>query len=171
MLSRRKFPCETDPLRNEITIALRTLQSRHRQREIAMSQKSRTAEASLRLLPAHGAEGMDVPASSRITALMELAAARLMHHGPGSTHSSVGIAMNITHAAPAFGSGDFRGAEVRAVASYRGVAGKLHHIVIDAFDESGLIATAEHTRMIINGRAVQSPVRRRSGMRSLLLDA
>lgn len=139
-----------------------------------MSQKSRTAEATLRFLPARGAkvsaEEREVSAVSRVIALMEMAAARLVQQGLDSEHSSVGIAMNVTHAAPACASGNFRGAIVRAVASYRGVAGKLHYIVIDAFDESGLIASAEHTRAIVIGHRTQAPMRRRSGMRSMLLE-
>jgi fluoroacetyl-CoA thioesterase len=139
-----------------------------------MSQKSRTAEATLRFLPARGtkqsAEESEVSAISRITALMELAAARLVQQGLDGAHSSVGIAMNVTHAAPAIASGDFHGANVRAVASYRGVAGKLHYIVIDAFDESGLIASAEHTRAIVIGQRKQALARRRIGIRSTPLE-
>ena len=89
---------------------------------------------------------------------MEQAAARLVQQGLDDAHSSIGIAMNVTHASPALASGDFRGASVRAVASYRGIAGRLHYVAVDAFDESGLIASAEHTRAIVIGRRVRAPV-------------
>jgi predicted thioesterase len=137
-----------------------------------MSQKSRTAEATLRFLPAPGAkvtaEEREVSAVSRVIALMEMTAARLVQQGLDSEQTSVGITMNVTHVDPAVASGDFHGASVRAVARYRGVAGKLHYIVIDAFDESGLIASAEHTRAIVNGRRTRGSIRRRSGMRAMV---
>ena len=130
-----------------------------------MSQKSRTAEAILRLSPTQGAIESAVLAASRITALMEQAAARLVQQGLHDSDSSVAIALNITHAGPALASGDFRGEIVRAVASYRGVAGRLHYVAIDAFDESGLIASAEQTRGIVSGRPARAFGRRRMGMR------
>jgi predicted thioesterase len=148
-----------------------------------MMQKSRTAEATLRLMPDQTPhEGTDemrlsvqdsVPAvhvTSRITALMELAAARLVQQDLRDSETSVGIAMKLTHAAPALASGGLRGATVRAVASHRAVAGRLHHVRIDAFDESGLIASAEHTRAVVIGRRIQAVARRRAGMRPVLLE-
>ena len=114
-----------------------------------MGQKSRTAEASFRFPPTIGAKGdvasNAVLAAARITELMELAAERLVQQELGGADSSVAIAMNFAHADPRLTSADFCGAIVRAVASRRGVAGKLHFVVIDAFDESGLIASAEQT--------------------------
>ena len=130
-----------------------------------MSHKPRIAEATLRLSPAHG------PGGSAITALMELAALRLVHQGLDGTESSVGIRMSVTHAAPALASGEIRGASVRAVASYRGIAGRVHYVAIDAFDESGLIASAEHTRVIISGQSMRAGGRRRIRTRAMLLDA
>jgi fluoroacetyl-CoA thioesterase len=113
-----------------------------------MNQKYKTAEATLSLGP--------VLTTSRIMALMELAATRLVQQGLRGAQSSVGVAMNVTHAAPALAAGSLSGASVRAVASLRGVEGRLHHIAIDAFDESGLIASAEHTRVIVDGRVGRS---------------
>jgi len=135
-----------------------------------MSHKSRTAEAILRLSPTLGAKDKAVLAASRITALMEQAAARLVQQGRDSSDSSVAIAMNVIHAGPALASGDFRGATVRAVASYRGVAGRLHYVAIDAFDESGLIASAEQTRAIVSGRPAPALTRRRGATRAELHD-
>lgn len=146
-----------------------------------MSQKSRTAQATLHLSRAHSPgdnteesrlapdEFPAVVAISRITALMEAAAIRLVQQGLHAAEVSVGVTMNVTHVAAALKSGHIRGTSVRAVASYRSVAGRLHHVAIDAFDESGLIASAEHTRAIVIGRRVEALARRRAGKRSMPL--
>ncbi len=146
-----------------------------------MSQKSRTAQATLHLSRAHSPgdsteesrlapdEFPAVLAISRITALMEAAAIRLVQQGLHAAEVSVGVTMNVTHVAAALKSGHIRGTSVRAVAIYRSVAGRLHHVAIDAFDESGLIASAEHTRAIVIGRRVEALARRRAGKRSMPL--
>ena len=54
--------------------------------------------------------------------------------------------MDVTYAAPASREA---GGQVRAVASYLGRAGRLHRFAINAFDESGLIGSAEHTRAVM----------------------
>ena len=144
-----------------------------------MFQKSRTAEATLRLLPEQCMEEMPLSsrvtlpaahATARVTALMEQAAARLVQQELRAAETSVGIAMNITHAAPALATGGIRGMNVRAVARHRGVAGGLHHVTIEAFDESGLIASAEHTRAVVIGGRARPPARRRAGVSSMPLD-
>src|SRR5688572_1931484 len=109
-----------------------------------MNQKSRTAEATIRLGP--------VLTMSQITSLMEIAATRLVQQELRGAQSSVGVAMNVTHAAPALAAGSLSGGSVRAVASLRGASGKAYHVEVDAFDESGLIASAEHTRVVVDGR-------------------
>jgi predicted thioesterase len=136
-----------------------------------MNQKYKTAEASLRL-----DEGdAHAPRASRITTLMELAAARLVQQELHGARASIGIELNITHASPALASGDIRGRIVRAVARYRGLpagaANRMHHVAIDAFDESGLIASAEHTRAIVDDRRAKAVARRRARPRPVLLEA
>jgi predicted thioesterase len=113
-----------------------------------MNQKMRTAEVTIRLEPAL--------TTSRLTALIELAATRLVQQGLHGAQASVGVSTNVTHAAPALIAGRFSGANVRAVATLRAVEGRQHLAAIDVFDESGLIASAEHTRVVVDGRVGRS---------------
>jgi fluoroacetyl-CoA thioesterase len=141
--------------------------------EETMILKARTAEASLRMSAPDTAEATCLspedtfPAvleTSRMTGLMELAAVRLMKQNLRDGESSVGIAMNVTHAAYSTVSGT-----VRAVATYAGVAGRLHRFEINVFDESGLIGSAKHTRAVVVERRLLAVARRRAGLESMLL--
>lgn len=87
----------------------------------------------------------EVFATSRMVALMELAAARLMKPLLAPGQLSVGVSLDVSHTAatPV-------GCRVRAVASYLGPEGKLHRFSITAFDEAGPIGEGAHTRAIIN---------------------
>ena len=49
-----------------------------------------------------------------------------------------------------------------AVATYAGVAGRLHRFRINVFDESGLIGSAEHTRAVTTERRLLAKRRRRA---------
>jgi len=102
-----------------------------------MSLKFRTAEATLRVSPV-------VLSTSRMLELMELAAIRLMRTHLADGESSVSTEMKVTHVAPASVGG-----ALRAVAAYKGIAGRLHRFTINVFDESGLIGSAEHTRAVV----------------------
>jgi fluoroacetyl-CoA thioesterase len=86
----------------------------------------------------------EVFATSRMIALMELAAARAMRPLLQSGHLSVGVTVNIKHTAatPV-------GCAVRAVATYLGPKGKLYKFKVEAFDDAGPIGEGEHTRAII----------------------
>ena len=101
--------------------------------------KHRTGEA--------GAHDL-IPATSRMIELMESAAARLMRVHLRDGETSVAVAMNVTFAAASLRHPQAALA-MRAVASYNGISGKLHRFRINAFDESGLIGTAEHTRAVV----------------------
>ena len=138
-----------------------------------MTLKARTAEASLRMSSPDTAEATSlspedtfpaVLATSRLTGLMELAATRLMKQNLRDGESSVGIAMNITHAAHSNVSGT-----VRAVATYAGIAGRLHRFDINVFDESGLIGSAKHARAVVVERRLLAVARRRVGKAGMLL--
>jgi len=137
--------------------------------------KYRTAEASLRVAPPEIAEatqqtseGAFIPAASRMIELMEMAAARLMKSRLRDGESSVAVAMNVTYAAHSLrhpgGS-----LTMRAVASYNGITGRLHRFKINAFDESGLIGTAEHTRAVTVERRLTSVAPQLAGESSKLL--
>lgn len=111
-------------------------------------KKMRTAEVTIRLEP--------LLTTAKLTSIVELAATRLVQQGLHGAQTSVGVATNVTHAAPALTAGKISGASVRAVAALRAVEGRLHLVAIDVFDESGLIASAEHTRVAVDGRVGRS---------------
>ena len=142
-----------------------------------MRLKAGTAEADLRVSPPRSPQriaeathlspedgGPAVPAVSRMIELMELAAARLMRSSLQSGETSVSIALNMTHAAKAGVTGS-----VRAVATYRGISGRLHRFTIHAFDESGLIGSAEHTRAVVVEKRLLALAPRRASKAPVLL--
>lgn len=86
----------------------------------------------------------DVFATSRMIALMELAAARLMRPMLQPDQLSVGVTVNVRHTAATP-----IGGKVRAVATYLGPDGKLCRFTVEAFDEAGSIGEGEHTRAIV----------------------
>jgi predicted thioesterase len=83
-------------------------------------------------------------ATSRMIALMELAAARLMKPLLQPGQLSVGVSVHIRHTAPTPVGG-----KVRAVATYLGPEGRLSRFKVEAFDEAGLIGDGEHTRAVV----------------------
>jgi predicted thioesterase len=86
----------------------------------------------------------EVFATSRMIALMELAAARLMKPVLKTGELSVGVSLNVRHTAPTP-----VGARVRAVATYLGPEDKLFRFRVEAFDEAGTIGDGEHLRAIV----------------------
>ena len=100
--------------------------------------------------------------------LMEMAAAKLMKSRLRDGESSVAVAMNVTYAAASLRNREGE-STMRAVASYSGITGRLHRFKINAFDESGLIGSAEHTRAIVMERRLTSVARRLAGETSLLM--
>ena len=83
-------------------------------------------------------------ATSRMVALMELAAARLMKPLLGPGELSVGVSVNVQHTAATPVGGT-----VRAAATYLAPEGKLFRFKVEAFDEAGPIGEGEHTRAIV----------------------
>src|SRR5690349_418519 len=139
--------------------------------------KYRTAEAFQRVSPPESAEATHVshaqdfsviPATSRMIELMEIAAARLMRSHLGTGETSVAVAMNVTYVAHSLHQPQ-AGTTMRAVASYNGISGRLHRFMINAFDESGLIGTAEHSRAVVVERRLMSVARQRAGEPGMLL--
>ena len=99
-------------------------------------------------------------ATSRMVALMELAASRLMKSMLGAGQLSVGVGVNVTHMAPTP-----PGATARAVATYLGPEGKLFRFKVEAFDGAGIIGQGEHTRAIVTTeRLIAGAERRREQM-------
>lgn len=125
-----------------------------------------TAEASFTVQSADTASALSISsddrfpevfATSRMIALMELAAARLMKSDLNDGELSVGVSLNVRHTAPTP-----VGAEVRAVATYLGPAGKLFRFRVEAFDEAGSIGDGEHVRAIVaTERLLAGAARRR----------
>mgnify|MGYP000846984145 CR=1 FL=1 len=83
-------------------------------------------------------------ATSRMIALMELAAARALVPLLEAGQMSVGVNVNVRHTAATPVGGN-----ARAVATYLGPEGKLHRFKVEAFDDAGAIGEGEHTRAII----------------------
>jgi fluoroacetyl-CoA thioesterase len=101
---------------------------------------------------------------SRVSQLMEHAAARVMRPMLRDGESSIALSLNLTHAVTGPVSGN-----LRAVATKQEIAGRVHHFVVHVFDESGLVASAEHSRAVVTGRRVEGIARRRLGRRSMQL--
>ena len=96
-------------------------------------------------------------ATSRMIALMELAAARLLQPLLQTGELSVGVTIDARHTAPSP-----IGTKVRAVATYAGRDGKLFLFEVVAFDEAGAIGNAHHTRAIVSTeRLLASAAKRR----------
>ncbi|HEX8737666.1 MAG TPA: hotdog domain-containing protein [Pyrinomonadaceae bacterium] len=101
----------------------------------------------------------EVFATSRMIALMELAAARGMKKLLNSGQLSVGVGVDVKHlaATPV-------GIEVSATATFLGMEGKLYRFKVEAFDAGGLIGEGEHTRAIISTeRLLTGAVSRNAG--------
>jgi len=98
----------------------------------------------------------EVFATSRMIALMELAAARAMRELLQPDQLSVGVGLNVRHTAatPV-------GCTVRAVATSLRNEGKLLLFKVEAFDEAGAIGEGEHTRAVIDTERLMSGAARR----------
>ncbi len=83
-------------------------------------------------------------ATSRMIALMELAAARALKPLLQPGQLSVGVSLDVKHTAatPV-------GATVKAVATYLRAEGRMHRFRVEAFDDAGPIGEGEHVRAII----------------------
>ncbi len=87
----------------------------------------------------------EVLATSRMIGLMEVAAARLMQPLLKSGELSVGVGVDIKHFAPTP-----VGEEVRVVATFLELNGKLYLFAVEVFDRAGKVAAGRHTRAIVN---------------------
>ena len=87
----------------------------------------------------------DVFATSRMIALMEVAASRVMRPFLEPGQLSVGVTLNVKHVAATP-----IGGRVRAVATYLGPEGKFFSFRVEAFDDAGSIGDGEHTRAVVS---------------------
>jgi len=86
----------------------------------------------------------DVLATSRMIALMELAAARLMKPKLSVGELSVGVNVNVNHLA-ATPNNEI----VKVVAEYTGMKGKLYSFRVPLYDGGGKAGEGTHTRAIV----------------------
>ena len=84
-------------------------------------------------------------ATSKMVALMEIAASRVFKKYLPSGECSVGIEININHVSPTS-----IGAKVRAKAILIDVVDNVFTFTVQASDESGLIGEGTHKRSIVN---------------------
>ena len=85
-----------------------------------------------------------VYATSKMVAIMELAAARLMKPLLKEGELSVGVDINIKHLAPTP-----VGSTITSTATFTGIEGKLYSFKVEVHDQAGLAGTGTHTRAII----------------------
>jgi predicted thioesterase len=128
-----------------------------------MSPMGRTAEATPPHSPLQGVPA--VLASSRVCEVMELAAASLMRRDLSAHESSVAIRMNLNHMSVP----ELPDARWRVVATRVAIRGRLHDFRVDIFDETGLIASGEHTRAVVIERRVEAIALKRNGRPAMLL--
>jgi fluoroacetyl-CoA thioesterase len=103
----------------------------------------------------------EVFSTSRMVALMEMAAARLMKPLLQPGELSVGVALNVRHTAATPVGGN-----VRAVATYLRPEGKSYRFKVEAFDDAGPIGDGEHSRAIVTTeRLLAGAERRKAGSR------
>jgi fluoroacetyl-CoA thioesterase len=99
-----------------------------------------------------------VLATSRLVALMELAAARLMRPLLADGELSVGVSLEMTHEAPTP-----PGALVRATAKFVQKAGNVYQFEVTAEDEAGPIGRGAHGRAIVTTERLVAGAKRRLG--------
>ena len=87
----------------------------------------------------------EVFSTSRMIALMEIAASRLLKPLLQPSQLSVGVVVNIRHAAATPNH-----TEVSATATFLGMEGKLYKFRVEAFDPGGKIGEGEHQRAIVD---------------------
>ena len=84
-------------------------------------------------------------ATSKMIALMEIAASRVLKKLLASGECSVGIEININHVSPTS-----IGAKVKAQAILIEIVDHIFTFTVKAFDESGLIGEGIHKRSLVN---------------------
>lgn len=97
-------------------------------------------------------------ATSRMVALMEMAASRAMLPALQEGELSVGVSVDVTHSAATP-----PGSTVRASAKFVGVEGKLWVFEVTAEDEGGEIGRGIHRRAIVHTDRLLAGAARRTG--------
>ena len=97
--------------------------------------------------------------------LVERAAARLMRRDLLPGQNSVAVALNVEHVANTGTPFAHWNVTVRRTA----VRGRLQEFRVEVSDDSGLIASAQHTRAVVLERRFLAQVRKRAGRPAMLL--
>lgn len=97
-------------------------------------------------------------ATSRMVALMEVAASRTMASDLAGGELSVGVSVDVTHSAATP-----PGATVRATARFVGVEGKLYVFEVVAEDDGGEIGRGIHRRAVVHADRLLAGAKRRVG--------
>lgn len=97
-----------------------------------------------------GSGDLEVLATPAVVALMENAASTLAKKGVGDDFTTVGTMINIEHVSPTPVA-----TEIRAKAFLKESDGRFFKFDIEAYDEKGLIAKGEHTRVSVNSEKFQ----------------
>jgi predicted thioesterase len=97
-----------------------------------------------------------VYATSRMIALMEVAAARVLKPILGPGENSVGVTVDIEHTSPTPS-----GARVTAEARYLGREGKLYLFEVLARDDAGIVGKGRHRRAIVDAKRLEAYADRR----------
>jgi predicted thioesterase len=97
--------------------------------------------------------------------LVERAAARLMRRELSSGQTSISMALNLRQVSAIHSSPDTWRVRAYLVAA----RGRVHEFELDVFDDSGVIASAEHTRAVVVATRVLAIARRRVGRPAMLL--
>ncbi len=98
----------------------------------------------------------EVLATSRVIALMEIAAARLMRPLLQPGQLSVGVSIDIKHFAPTPA-----GEEIEAFAKFLGLEGKIYLFEVEVSDKAGKVAAGKHTRAIVDRVRLEDGARTR----------
>lgn len=131
-----------------------------------MTQIGKTAEVRLRVSPPHTAEDPIFSPEEGFPAVvaMHRAASKLLEPLLVPGEDSVTVETRITHFALTVPG------ELRAVATYLGGQDRRHFFRVHVFDDSGLIAEAEHTRAVVLPKRLQAIARHRAGLPAMLLN-
>jgi len=97
-----------------------------------------------------------VLSTSRMLALMELAAARLMQPLLTDEQLSVGINVNVDHLAATPVD-----AKISAIAIYKGIVNKLHSFSVELHDNGGIAGSGTHTRAIVKTSRIEQGAQKR----------
>ncbi len=102
------------------------------------------ADSAARLPLQPGDAFPDVLATSRMLALMEIAAARLMRPALSAHALSVGVGVELRHAAPTLA-----GEVVRVTARFVGMRGALYEFEVEVSDRAGVAGSGRHMRAAV----------------------